>query len=129
MPEGSAGIVLAADDEAMLLRLVERILSRAGFQVRSARSGSEALEIFRADPEAIDLVLIDAGLPPSGAAETLRAMFALRSGIRVVVVSGSSPSDEIQALLAECGGHFLSKPFAPATLIATLSEPGCSGAA
>lgn len=129
MSEGAAGTVLVADDEEMLLRLVERILTQAGFQVRIASSGREALEIFRAGSEAIDVVLIDAGLPPSGAAETLRDMLALRSDVRVVVTSGASPGDELQALLADCDGLFLSKPFAPGALIATLAELGCSGAA
>jgi DNA-binding response OmpR family regulator len=127
MPGGSTGTVLVADDEAMLLRLVKTILCRAGFQVVTATTSTEALEAFREDPAAIDAVLIDAGVPPSGAAEVLRSMLALRSGVGVVVSSGASPSDELQELLADCGGRFLSKPFAPETLISIVSAMGHLG--
>ena len=43
MPGGSStGTVLVADDEAMLLRLVDNVLTRAGFQVVRAVTGTEA---------------------------------------------------------------------------------------
>jgi DNA-binding response OmpR family regulator len=122
MPRGSsAGTVLVVDDEAMLLRLVENILTRNGFQVVTATNGGEAIDAFSADPDAIDAVLIDAGIPPSGAAETLRSMFALRKGVGAVVSSGASLSDELRELLARCGGRYLSKPFDPDTLISEIS--------
>jgi DNA-binding response OmpR family regulator len=124
MAGGSTGIVLVADDEAMLLKLVENVLRRAGFQVVTATASDQALEAFREDPAAIDTVLIDAGMPPSGAAEVLRSMLALRSGFGVVVSSGAPPSEELQELLAECGGRFLSKPFDPETLISSVSTKG-----
>jgi DNA-binding response OmpR family regulator len=127
MPGGSAGTVLVADDEAMLLSLVDSVLRRAGFQVVTATTGAEALEAFREDPTAIDAVLIDAGIPPAGAAEILRSMLALRGGIGVVVSSGASPSDELQELLAGCGGRFLRKPFDPEILISALSAVGHPG--
>jgi DNA-binding response OmpR family regulator len=124
MPGGSVRTVLVVDDEAMLLRLVENVLRRAGFQVLIAATSSEALEAFREDPAAIDAVLIDAGVPPAGAAEVVRSMLALRSGVGVVVSSGGPPSDEIQELLAECGGRFLGKPFEPEALISIVSAMG-----
>ena len=124
MPGGSAGTVLVADDEAILLRLVENVLRRAGFRVVTATTSAETLEAFSEDPAAIDAVLIDAGIPPSGAAEVLRSMLALRSDVGVIVSSGASPSDEIQELLAECEGRFLGKPYDPETLISVVSTAG-----
>ncbi len=123
MPGGSsAGTVLVADDEAMLLRLVDSVLTRAGFQVIRAITGAEAVEAFSEDPAAIDVVVIDAGMPPSGAADILQSMLALRGDVGVVVSSGASPSPELQELLTRCGGLFLSKPFDPATLISAISS-------
>ena len=127
MPGGSTGTILVADDEEMLLRLVDNVLRRAGFRVVTATTSTEALEAFREDPAAVDAVLIDAGIPPAGAAEVVRSMLALRGGVGVVVSSGGSPSDEIQELLADCGGRFLSKPFDPETLISIVSAMGHPG--
>ena len=125
---GSARTILVADDEEMLLRLVDSVLRRAGFRVVTATTSTEALEAFSADPAAIDAVLIDAGMPPAGAAEVLRSMLALRGEVGVIVSSGASPSRELQELLVECGGVFLSKPFAPETLIATAESAARAGA-
>lgn len=123
MPGGSsAGTVLVADDEAMLLRLVDNVLTRAGFQVVRAITGAEVLEAFRENPAAIDAVLIDAGMPPSGAADILQSILALRGDVGVVVSSGASPGPELQELLTRCGGHFMGKPFDPATLVSTISS-------
>jgi len=127
MTGGSTGTVLVADDETMLLRLMENILQRAGFQVLTATTGTRALEAFSEDPAAIDTVLIDAGMPPSGAAEILRSMLALRPDVGVVVSSGAPPNEELQKLLAGCGGRFLSKPFDPETLISIVSPRGPQG--
>ena len=127
MTGGSTGTVLVADDETMLLRLMENILRRAGFQVLTATTGTRALEAFSEDPAAIDTVLIDAGMPPSGAAEILRSMLALRPDVGVVVSSGAPPNKELQKLLADCGGRFLSKPFDPETLISIVSPRGPHG--
>jgi DNA-binding response OmpR family regulator len=123
MPGGpSAGTVLVADDEAMLLRLVDSVLTQAGFRVVTAITGTEAVETFSEDPAAIDVVLIDAGMPPSGATDILRSMLALRGGVGVVVSSGTSPSHELKELLTRCGGLFLSKPFDPQALISAVSS-------
>ena len=124
MAGGSARTVLVADDEAMLLRLVDSVLRQAGFRVLTAATRTEALEAFREDPAAIDAVLIDAGMPPSGAVEILRSVLALCRGVGVIVSSGASPSDELQELLAGCGGLFLSKPFDPAALVSAVSAVG-----
>ena len=127
MPGGSTGTILVVDDEAMLLRLLENVLRRADFQVLTATTGTEALKAFEEDPAAIGVVLIDAGVPPAGAAEVVRSMLTLRSDVGVVVSSGGSPTDEIQDLLAVCGGRFLSKPFDPETLISIVSAMGHPG--
>jgi len=129
MHGASSATVLVADDEEMLLRLVDSVLRRAGFRVLTASTGTEAVEIFSRDPAAIDAVLIDAGMPPSGAAPILRSMLALRGAVGVVVSSGAPPRSEIQELLAGCGGLFVSKPFDPETLISAIlavSPPGDS---
>jgi len=129
MQGDSSATVLVADDEEMLLRLVESVLRRAGFRVLTASTGAEAVETFSRNPAAIDAVLLDAGMPPSGAAPILRSMLALRGGVGVVVSSGAPPRGEIQELLAGCGGLFVSKPFDPETLVSAIlavSRPGDS---
>lgn len=58
---GQASILMAEDEEDVM-RIVKRILTDAGYSVTSAKSGDEALEIFKSsDP--FDLVLTDVVMP------------------------------------------------------------------
>lgn len=53
--------VLVVDDEDSIRRLVKKILERAGFEVRTARDGVEAIEWIAA--EDFDVVLLDVMMP------------------------------------------------------------------
>ena len=56
-----AGTILAVDDNAAILQLLQNMLSRHGYQVRTAGSGAQALESARLDPP--DLILLDIMMP------------------------------------------------------------------
>src|SRR5437899_10106087 len=62
--------VLVVHDEQMALVLIKRLLSESGYQVVTAQSGFEALDLFRRQPQAFQLVLLDLPLPFMHAAET-----------------------------------------------------------
>jgi len=66
--------ILLVEDEAIIARAEEKILSRHGFTVITAYSGEEAVEIYTQSPE-IDLVLMDinlgAGMDGTRAAEII----------------------------------------------------------
>src|SRR5436853_857062 len=55
--------VLVVDDEPMALVLIKRLLTEAGFQVVTAQSGFEGLDIFRKQPHAFQLILLDLTMP------------------------------------------------------------------
>jgi PleD family two-component response regulator len=51
--------ILVVDDEPMALALARMVLSEAGFDVVTAQSGFEALDLFQKDPSRFALVLLD----------------------------------------------------------------------
>ena len=57
------GTVLVVDDEALVLSVAERILSRSGYSVLTARDGREGLERARQHKGAIDLAILDVQMP------------------------------------------------------------------
>lgn len=59
---GSASILLV-DDEKMLTEVNGSILESMGYSVVTSNSGYDALEIFSAEPAAIDLVITDMTMP------------------------------------------------------------------
>lgn len=119
---------LIVDDEAPLLRLLVRVLERAGFVTWSAQDSVEALRVFREHADEIDWVVLDVIHPPgAGAIELLPALLAEKPDLEVLLTSGDILPAPLEKTLASVGGRFLRKPFAPKALIAML-ESGRDGA-
>ena len=91
--------VLAVDDDFTVRRLYEVALKRAGFNVITAGSGREALELLAVHPQ-IGLVLLDLVMPGMSGFEVLdRIRNSGRTDLPVIVVTARSMSpDETQRL-------------------------------
>jgi DNA-binding response OmpR family regulator len=110
---------LVVDDEDQLLRLMTRVLERAGHRVHAAATGEAARQLFREhDPE---IVLLDVMMPDGDGAERLLPEFlAVRPTLRVILTSGAALPASLEALLGRIGGDFLCKPFPPRSLLQLL---------
>ncbi len=105
--------ILVADDEAILRKLIRRILDAAGFGVLLAADGDEAVSAFAEAREEIRLVVLDVAMPPNGGADTLRRILEHRDDVAVVVMSGATLEPDFQEMLDRRKAVFLAKPFAP----------------
>ncbi len=56
-------VILIVEDEVMIRNLVQRILMAEGFEVLTAADGQEALEVLRAFPNLIHMLLTDVRMP------------------------------------------------------------------
>lgn len=116
-PASAAPSILVVDDEAMVLVLVQRILSDAGYSVVTAQSGFECLELFRHRPHAYDLVLLDLNMPFLSGEETFRRLHQIRSDVPVILCVGFMEEDRIEHLLSTGLAGFLRKPLAPDEMV------------
>lgn len=109
------GRILAVDDDAAMLRTVERILAPA-HDVRGASSGEEALRLFQ--EEACDVAIIDIRMPGMDGYELTRAIKEKRPATEVILVTGSvSDLDEkLIRSVQERAGFFITKPFSRSVL-------------
>ncbi len=102
--------VLVVDDIPVNVKLLEARLTAEYFDVLSATSGPQALEICATQP--VDIVLLDVMMPGMDGFEVCRALKAnpLTSHIPVVMVTAlDQPSDRVRGL--EAGADdFLTKP-------------------
>ncbi len=105
--------VLIVDDEAVNRRLLDRVLSQAGFASAAVGSGEEALDVLRQQEFA--LVLLDIELPGMNGFEVARAIHETPelAELPVVFLSGHADiSDRLKGF--EVGGvDFVAKPFQP----------------
>ncbi len=105
------GRVLVVDDEASLRELIGTMLRALGYEVVEATDGVHAMQLFEADPNAFDLVVLDMTMPRMNGYDTFAAMHALRADVRVLLTSGYVQSTELESTLALGALGVLNKPF------------------
>ena len=119
---GRPAAVLVVDDNQLNLELVTEVLSAAGYVVRQAASGEQALESARREPP--DLIVMDIGMPGMDGHATVRALKAdpRTAGIPAVALTAfAMAGDERQALDSGFDGY-LTKPIHTRTLARTLGR-------
>jgi len=112
LPEAIAGDgarLLLVDDEAALVQLMTRILTRFGFVVEGFGSVGEALASFASGPQRFDAAVLDFSMPETSGTELAAALLALRPDLPVLVTSGYVPEAEVEAGLAAGISAFVSK--------------------
>ncbi|WP_306589739.1 PAS domain S-box protein [Geothrix sp. 21YS21S-4] len=105
------GLVLLVDDEDQILEATGAALTALGCRVITARDGLEALERFRQSRGELDLVLMDLTMPRMDGREAFRAMRSLDPHVPVVLSSGFTEQDSLQALPGGGPEGFLQKPY------------------
>lgn len=112
--------ILLAEDEATLRKILARVLKRAGFDVVEAGDGQEAVEIFKAQYDHLDCVLMDLSMPKLNGEESQREMHALSKEVPVLVMSGHS-EEEIIDRFSDAGiAGCLQKPVSNQVLLETI---------
>jgi DNA-binding response OmpR family regulator len=111
--------LLLVDDDLQLVGVLSPRLRRHGFDVRVARSGSEALR--RLDASWPDLVLLDLMLPGIGG-EDLAAQIKRRADIPIIVLSAISTAESKIDLLQRYAEDYVTKPFEFEELVARIER-------
>ncbi len=109
--------VLLVDDDIHNQRIFETVLRHAGFAVRQAATGDEALREAREHKP--DLILMDLSIPVVDGWECTRQLKAdedTRNIIILALTAHAMHGDEERALAAGCDGY-LSKPISPRKLV------------
>jgi CheY-like chemotaxis protein len=111
---GTECILLAEDHEGMR-EMVREILEELGYTLLVAANGEEAVRVFEAHSNAVDLVILDVIMPKLNGPDAYERMRALRSDLPVVFASGYST--EVDREIVRNQGHpYLQKPYDPGVL-------------
>jgi CheY-like chemotaxis protein len=116
-------MVLIVEDDAELRRMYREALLMAGFAVREARGGFEALQKVDSDPP--DIVVLDLSLPglDGFTVQAELAAHAHTRSIPIVVVTGTT--GKLDDLDVTC---VLRKPITPDSLVLAVKKCLASGA-
>ena len=121
---GGRGRILVVDDEVGQLRTARRILTQLGYEIVTAQSGEEALELYAkaTSAGAFDLVVIDLLMPGGiGGKLAVERMRALHSAQPVVMVSGWAP-EQMDAISKDRGVTWLPKPYSMSDLASAVQH-------
>ena len=114
--------VLVVDDDPQVLKLLRVNFELEGFDVLSATNGEEALEMVGKDTP--DVVVCDVMMPGIDGLEVVRRLRAQpdTAALPLVVVSAKAQRADIRAGLKLGADEYVTKPFDPAELIATVQR-------
>lgn len=113
--------VLVVEDHADTLRMLTRLLRSAGHSVITASSVAAAVKAVESDPQPVDLVISDLGLPDGSGLELIpriRQLLAARSGhaggngtrLRAIALSGYGMDTDIRKSLDAGFDRHITKP-------------------
>lgn len=112
--------VLIVDDETNMRKTLADILRDEGYQVTTAASGEEAVEL--CSREGFDVILMDVRMPGIDGVEAFRRIRRHKEGVRVILMSAYGLEDLKHAALDEGAIAFLAKPLDLAKTIKLIAE-------
>ncbi|GEM_PF-532696 len=121
LPGGSERI-LFVDDEDSIAAMTAEILSRLGYRVTSLTDSREALELFRKDPGAFDLVITDMTMPQLTGDRLARKLMAIRPDLPVILCTGFSARIDAARARALGIAAFVTKPVLNRKLAETIRK-------
>lgn len=104
------------DDEPAVRRTVSRLLELRQFTAINPSDAGHAVELFRAAPNEIAVVMLDLSMPRFDAEQTHAALRRMQPNVRVVLMSGFNQQEAIARFTGKGLANFVQKPFSLETL-------------
>jgi PAS domain S-box-containing protein len=114
--------ILLVEDEETVMNVGAELLESLGHRVFRARSGSEALTLYREKGAEIDLIILDMVMPEMSGSRTFDGLKEMNPDIRVILASGYSINGQAQEITDRGCRGFLQKPFTMAQLSRAIRE-------
>ncbi len=108
---GGSETVLIVDDEELVLEVGAGMLERLGYNVHKANSGREAIDLYKENSTAIDLVILDMIMPQLGGGQVYDRLKETNPHVKVLLSSGYSVEGQASDILKRGCDGFIQKPF------------------
>jgi len=119
---GNGEAVLVVDDEESIRALIKDLLLKNGYRVMLAKSGKEALELYYAHSEEIQVVVTDLGLPELPGTALARELHQQDSTLPIIGNTGYLSVNEKEALRELGFTHVVQKPFQVDNFLELIAE-------
>jgi DNA-binding NtrC family response regulator len=108
--------ILVVDDDAMLLRMTQIVLTEMGYDVSVAASGQEAISAIESADGRFGLVILDMRMPDMDGTAVLERVHGRWPRLKVLLVTGLASREVVLATTAKGAVGVLEKPYYPDTL-------------
>ena len=109
-PIGGSETVLLVEDEEPVRNITTLLLETLGYRVLGAENGQDALRLFEASREKIDLLMTDVVMPDLSGREVAEALRAQDPGLKVLFQSGYTDDTVVRWGVLHAEVTFLKKP-------------------
>lgn len=117
-----SGTVMLVDDEPMIRFVAGNILAELGYKTIEAENGLQATEIFRQNHELVNLVVLDMVMPNMNGKECFFELKKIDPAVKVLVSSGFSGDEDVEAMKQAGARWFIRKPFTATELSQAIAE-------
>ncbi|MDP3358124.1 MAG: response regulator [Lutibacter sp.] len=113
--------LLVAEDEDLNFMLIEEFLSDLNINILRAKTGVEAIDLFKSNPQ-IDLVLMDIKMPVLNGYEATKEIRKFAANLPIIAQTAYSTAVDIQHIKEAGCNDILIKPFNQKDLMAKINE-------
>ena len=103
------GTVLVVDDEEIMREILEALLTREGYEVRAASSGSDGLDLARTLP--FDAAIVDIMMPGLDGIATLDELKRIDEDLAVIIITAYGSIESAISAMKSGAFDYITKPF------------------
>ena len=116
------GVLLIAEDEPAVLKVLTMMLEKAGYSVIACADGGEAAAAFKADHARISAALLDFRMPVMNGAEVFVAFQEVAPDVPVILMSGNLSDADVDGLKSRGLRAVVAKPYTRDGLLSTIRD-------
>lgn len=113
---GGHETILVVDDEELVLGLARTILERHGYAVLTAYDGLDALDVFQANADRVDAIVLDLNMPRMTGLEAIPRMREIRPDVPIIISSGYRADAEARSAIESGAAGVVQKPYSPSVM-------------
>jgi CheY-like chemotaxis protein len=114
--------ILMVDDEESIVDLTQKHAERLGYRVTTQTDSKAALELFRAQPDAFDLIITDQTMPGLTGENLANEVMKIRPDIPIIICTGYSSQMDAERASAVGFKAFIMKPVEKRELANTIRQ-------
>lgn len=114
--------ILVVDDEENIVKMSKMMIERLGYKVTTKSSSIEALELFKSQPDAFDLVITDYTMPEMTGEQLSKKVLEIRQDIPIIISTGYSSKMDLEKAGSLGISAFIMKPIIKKELAKTIRK-------